>query len=928
MIRRNGQTILHICKICFLVLLAAACLYFIIYQLCEKPVDLDLSNAVELSGFETTDASGKTIAVQPETRYEFDDSGMFEMTGRLPENIREENLCFLSFYDTEVYIDGRMFYRYSMTEDVHVIGGAVKNIHHFVQLNPSCSEKKVAIRQYQGQAASCRAARVYLGNISDIYRLMFRKYGPPFIMGLMILSVAVIILIFGLVMQYRTRESAGIVTISIAVALTAGWIVTDSYFYPFIFGHNHIDGLMSYLLCMLLPCPYLFYLSALQKGRHMKAYIIMQAITLANFAVCTILHFTGICKFYDLLTVIDIILVGTIAEIALILFKEYREGYIQAYRYTAIGIVGFMLCSFGEILIVLAPDLVNSGEMILIGLMWMLGFAVVQQMEDLRVSDLEREKALELSRTKSSFLASMSHEIRTPINSIMGMNEMILRENRDPEIQTYAGTIQRSGRMLLSLINDVLDYSRIEAGKLEIIEDDYRLSELIADITAIAKERAEQKGLACSIRIAERLPDGLHSDEVRIKQILLNLISNAVKYTDEGGIGISVGGTYSDDETFELTFDISDTGRGIREEDQKHLFEAFSRSDLKKNRSIEGTGLGLAIVKSITDSMNGTVSVKSEYQKGSVFTVRLPQKVVDHTPVPSRMKEMRTSGRTGTGCGYTAPDAAILAVDDNEPNLSIVKAFLKETQAQVDLCTNGKDALEKCRGKAYDLILLDHMMLEPDGIQTLEMIRQDPKSKNRETAAVVLTANVMSGSKQMYLKAGFADYLSKPLNAEMLEETVRKLLPAEKVHPLADEDEDASVMEFDAAGPENIAETEIPEALRNIPGLNTEAGLSHAGGSAALLKEILTDITAGAHATAKELRQSAVKQDYERYRITAHSVKGLMATIGAQEMSETAKRHEYAARNGEYTFIELHYRSFTDSYEALCDEIRKAIGAE
>ncbi len=929
MLQDKDNLPLRVCGICFIVLLAAICLYFTVYQATDKPIDLDTTSAVILDGFESTDRDGKRFTVTPEIRYDFDENGLFEMTGKLPEGIRDENLCFLSFYDTEVYIDGQMIYRYSMEEDVHVIGGAVKTIYHFVPLNPSCSGKTVAIRQYRGTAETCRAGTVYLGTISDLYRVMFRKYGATFIMGLMILCLSLIILAFGLALQYRTKQLAGIVWISVAAAMTAGWIVTDSYFYPFIFGHYHIDGLMSYLLCMLMPCPYILYISSVQKGRHRTAYTVMMVITLVNFAVCTLLHFTGLRKLYDTLIAIDVLLVAAIVEGCVILIGEYREGYIRAYRYTAIGITGFMLCGFIEILVILAPDLVNSGGMILVGLLWMLGFAVAQQMEDLRVSELERQKAIELSQTKSSFLASMSHEVRTPINSIMGMNEMILRENRDPQIRNYAGTIQRSGRMLLSLINDVLDYSRIEAGKLEIVEDDYRLSELIADITSIAQERAEQKGLDCRVSIGGRIPDGLHSDEVRIKQILLNLISNAVKYTDEGGIEIDVSGAYSDDETFDLVFNVKDTGRDIREEDQKHLFEAFSRSDLAKNRSIEGTGLGLAIVRSITDSMNGTVRVESVYQKGSVFSVTLPQKVVDHTPVPMKLQEMKTAGARAARHPFTAPEAAILAVDDNRPNLSIVSAFLKDTKARIELCDNGNDALAKCREKRYDLILLDHMMPEPDGIQTLERIRRDPESMNRETAAVVLTANAVSGSRQMYLRAGFADYLAKPIEAGALEETVRRLLPKEKVHAEGEgTGTDEEIMEFEAMDPDMSAEEELPEALRNIRGLDIDEALAHTGGSPALLKGILTDIASGGRATAKDLRQSAEKQDYEQYRILSHSVKGLMATIGAREMSAAAKRHEYAARNGEYVYIEEHYGTYTRSYEELCAEILKAVRNE
>ena len=324
--------------------------------------------------------------------------------------------------------------------------------------------------------------------------------------------------------------------------------------------------------------------------------------------------------------------------------------------------------------------------------------------------------------------------------------------------------------------------------------------------------------------------------------------------------------------------------------------------------------------------MNGTVEVRSEYMKGSVFSVTLPQKVTDHTPVPTELSEMRTTVTKSARHLFTAPGAVILAVDDNRPNLSIVKAFLKETEIKVDLCTNGNDALKMCREKQYDLILMDHMMPEPDGIQTLEMIRRDPESRNRETAAVVLTANALNGSRQMYLRSGFADYLSKPLDADVLEKTVQELLPAEKVR-ITDrtEGQDDDILEFEAAGPEDTAGTELPEALRKIKGLDVDEGLNHTGGNTGLLRDILADIASGGKETAKELRQCAEKKDYEKYRITSHSIKSLMAPIGAGEMSSVAKRNEYAARNGEYIYIEEHYGAYAKSYEDLCQEILKAL---
>ena len=360
-----------------------------------------------------------------------------------------------------------------------------------------------------------------------------------------------------------------------------------------------------------------------------------------------------------------------------------------------------------------------------------------------------------------------------------------------------------------------------------------------------------------------------------------------------------------------------DTGRGIREEDQQHLFKAFNRNDLERNRNIEGTGLGLAIVKRITDAMGGSIGVESEYGKGSVFTVTLPQKVTDHSMMPRDLNTARAMEmKSRKGGGFIAPDAVILAVDDNRPTLNIVSAFLKDTQAQVDLCTNGNEALRLCREKRYDLILLDHMMPDPDGIRTLEMIRTDAGSGNRDVPAVVLTANAVAGSREKYLEAGFADYLAKPLDAAKLEETVRKYVPAEKIRE-KEEEKAEDVMEFAASAPEETQEKADPEKYRAL-GLDPETALMHMGGSGKLLDEVLADLAANARETARGLRECAEKKDLEAYRIAAHSVKGLMATIGATAMSEEAREHEFAARDGNEEFVVEKSKAFADKYEAFC----------
>ena len=417
-----------------------------------------------------------------------------------------------------------------------------------------------------------------------------------------------------------------------------------------------------------------------------------------------------------------------------------------------------------------------------IGLAFLLVFIVIQQVDDFRNINIEKQIAIDISKAKTRFLASMSHEIRTPINAILGMNEMILRENRDSVIEEYSRNIKTSGKMLLMLVNDVLDFSKIEAGKMEINNSRFLMSDMLYDVISLVKERADEKNLTLDSELACDIPDEIISDEFRIRQILINLLNNAVKYTDKGSVKLILDGKYSGTGEFDLRLTVKDTGKGIRKEDQKHLFEAFSRADAKSNANIEGTGLGLAIVNSIVESMKGSLGVESEYGAGSEFWVTLPVKysggqLLDPDFINNRSK----SAPAQETCGFMAPDAEILAVDDNRSNLTIVRLFLKRTGINPDLCDSGTRAIELCREKKYDLIILDHMMPQPDGLETLRLIRNDEASLNKDTKAVVLTANAIAGSRQLYLDAGFSDYLTKPLDSKLLEQAVRNMLPAGKV---------------------------------------------------------------------------------------------------------------------------------------------------
>lgn len=402
----------------------------------------------------------------------------------------------------------------------------------------------------------------------------------------------------------------------------------------------------------------------------------------------------------------------------------------------------------------------------------------------MKVLEMKCYEAREATKSKSDFLANMSHEIRTPINSVLGMNEMILRECEDPQIRTYATNVKTSGRMLLSLINDILDFSKIESGEMEIVSNTYDLREILANASQLVETRLQGKEVSFVIETNRAMPRQLFGDKNRVQQVLVNILTNAAKYTLEGNITLKTDFVWvseSNQSTIELRFEVRDTGIGIKKEDLEKLFHSFQRVDEKNNRNIEGTGLGLVITKSLLDCMNGRIDVESEYGVGSVFTLYIPQKVIDKTPIgDSEMKKITAkSGRYQES--FHAPEAKVLIVDDNRVNIKVIEGLLKKTWVQITAVESGEECLTIVEKEHFDLILMDHLMPGLDGIETLHRMLDNEEQMCRNVPVIALTANAMQGVREMYLENGFSDYLMKPVNSDELEKMLIKYLPGNLV---------------------------------------------------------------------------------------------------------------------------------------------------
>ncbi len=400
-----------------------------------------------------------------------------------------------------------------------------------------------------------------------------------------------------------------------------------------------------------------------------------------------------------------------------------------------------------------------------------------------RTAQQQKREIEELNQAQNRFFSSMSHEIRTPINTIIGLNEMILRETTSDEIAADARNIQTASKMLLALINDILDMSKIESGKMDIVPVSYDAGAMLSEIVNMIWVRAKEKGLELHIDVDQKMPSRLFGDEVRIKQILINVLNNAVKYTAEGAVTLSIQCQRQEHGKARIVYSVTDTGMGIKKENIPYLFSAFKRVDEEKNRHIEGTGLGLSIVKQLVDLMGGDISVNSVYTKGTTFIVTIPQEILSENEI----REIDIEGHHEISAGkynkrsFEAPRARILIVDDNEANLMVEEKLLRDTKVQTDTARSGAECLQKTLKSRYDVILMDHLMPEMDGIECLHEIRMQAGGLNQETPVVVLTANAGGENRQMYKREGFDGYLTKPVTGGQLEAELLKHLPGELV---------------------------------------------------------------------------------------------------------------------------------------------------
>ncbi|MCR5341883.1 MAG: response regulator [Butyrivibrio sp.] len=537
---------------------------------------------------------------------------------------------------------------------------------------------------------------------------------------------------------------------------------------------------------------------------------------------------------------------------------------------------------------------------------------ISRQYEEIRASKEETDRA---NAAKSQFLANMSHEIRTPINTIIGMNEMILRERDASEpdeylenVTGYARNIKLASESLLELINQLLDLSKIESGKMELVEQEFDTNELLQSLATMIRVRSNQKDLTFSTDIDEKLPKRLYGDVQKLKEVILNLLTNAVKYTDEGGFTLIVKVNELRDDFCSIYFAVKDTGIGIKEEDMGKLFTAFRRLEEVKNSGIQGTGLGLDISRQYVELMGGCLLCESVYGEGSTFFFTIDQKVIDPEPIGEFTESVDRGEDEKYVPIFVAPEGKVLVVDDNEMNLQVIKGLLKRSKLQLALASSGQECLDKLEEESFHLVFLDHMMPGMDGIETLQKIRE----KYPDLIVIALTANVMNGGADFYKKAGFQDYLSKPVDAKMLEEKLKDYLPKEVV-----------IEEVVEKAQEEQEDMELPENMKwlyDVEGIDVETGIRFCGMPQQFIKFAFTfyDLL---NEKANEIETAYKEGDIKLYTIKVHALKSTARMLGAAELSALAEELEKAGNENDIERIDKDTEHLLEIYRSYKDKL-------
>ena len=719
----------------------------------------------------------------------------------LPEHLdRDISAMWFRGMDMDIYYDDELRTQFK-TEDYALFGDRSSECYVMSSLYPEDAGKTLRVRYEYNSGI---IYEVYMGTRLAILAHLFSRYGAELLVGILIAALGAICFIASVIYRIVHRQYLEMQHLSMGVLIGSFWVLSNSIFRQLYTRNVSVMSDAPFLMVILMPMPFLIFINSLQEERHKKILTAAGILEITNFVVCILLFVTGkvpLLKSFPLSAGCALI---SIVIMFYTLVDDFIHKKIASYHYVAAGFLVLAVAAVCQILVYqFAHNYIFSGLFMSLGLLGFMVCAMIHTIKQLIGIRLTANQAVKASKAKDDFLANMSHEIRTPLNGILGMDEMILRESGgNAKITKYASDIKSAGNMLLAIINDILDLSKIESGKAELILVDFEICSVINDLINITRPRAKDKGLEYDFAAAEDLPVRFHGDEIRVRQVMLNVINNAIKYTESGSVRVKIDidpekipestGTENTgestpagesaeavDDSFEtIRITVKDTGIGIKEEDMPRLFDSFGRLDETRNRNIEGTGLGLHIANTYIQLMGGWIDVKSKYGEGTTFTLHIPLKVVDPQPIGDFTEAIKNLNRNDAE--YTpeiiAPNARALIVDDNEMNLEVISGLMESTMIRVDTALSGPEAIEKLEKQRYDIIFLDQMMPGMSGSDTL--LAMQSRFDMRGISVIALTADAVSGAREFYLDKGFDDYLSKPVKVAELEKTLRSHIPS------------------------------------------------------------------------------------------------------------------------------------------------------
>lgn len=798
-----------------------------------------------------------------------------------------------------------------------------------VPITSADSGKKITIQTTsKNMRYLASPGEVYLGDRGSLFLHIIQTKWKTLLCTILLAFLGSALFLLWLMSTFLLkRSSKEILCLSLFSIAVACWLFTESDCGQFLFHDTGKLTVLAYEVLMLMPIPialFFAYYSDREIGR--KASNFAATVPLAVFVLNNLLHLFRIVYLPDTLIITQIMIAFEIVVVAIIQVTEITYKYKRKSEYTVtvwkIPLYGIaILVPMATIEVIkyafFSTKYPNDGILISLGVLFYMTSLAFDSIVRLNVRAMKYKQSAEV---KSQFLANMSHEIRTPLNAILGFNEVILRISKEENVKKYAGNIQEAGENLKNIINSILDISKIESGKLEIYSVEYSTIQLLDHIVSMIEALARKKGLKLITNIDNNLPEVLIGDENHILQIITNIMTNAIKYTDAGSVTFTVKVLEMPENMplCRLYISVKDTGIGIKPEDKERLFEKFERLDGEKNYSKEGTGLGMSIVVQLLRAMDSKIEVDSVYGQGSDFHFELVQSVVNRKEIGSfleRRKELAL--QNSHGVDFIAPEAKVLIVDDVQMNLDAASALLEQLQMKIHTAQSAKEAIHKITQNHYDLVLMDHMMPEMDGIKATEKIRdlasetQDPYYA--ELPIIALTANAMVGMKESFLQAGMQDFISKPIEINALNATIKKWLPKNLVQNISIQ----QLQQLTENMPENRE-----DSWEQVPACVDVATARQFSTTYQLFEKNIKSYSANYSATRDKLRHFKEQQDVENYTITVHGLKSTSKMIGLIQISELAQDQEEKCQTGQEALVWDETENLLAKYEACVTNIQ------